>query len=249
MKTARFNLRLWATWLVVVWCSTALVAQEEPRPTKSKELPPEVSALAQAKRLAPDGELWIDTQSRQVLIGGEVCFREGPLEMFACLQGTKEHESVVALRTRAFMIHAALLAVGAEPGNPVQFRPDHQPATGSEIEVLVYWTDEGGKRRQSRAADWIKNSQTGQPLAHTWVFGGSGFWEDETTGMKYYMAEDGDVICVSNFPSALLDLPIESSQANEALLYEAHTENIPPLATEVLVVLRPVKDREQKASP
>jgi len=53
------------------------------------------------------------------------------------------------------------------------------------------------------------------------------------------MAESGDLICVSNFPTATLDVPVKSSQANEELLYEPFTERIPPRDTKVRLVLRP----------
>ncbi len=42
------------------------------------------------------------------------------------------------------------------------------------------------------------------------------------------MAESGDLICVSNFTTAMLDIPIESSQSNEGLMFEASTGKIPP---------------------
>ena len=58
------------------------------------------------------------------------------------------------------------------------------------------------------------------------------------------MAEAGDFICVSNFPSAMLDLPVESSQATEQLLFQAWEERIPPLETKVFVVLAPKVDDE-----
>ena len=44
---------------------------------------------------------------------------------------------------------------------------------------------------------------------------------------------------------AMLDVPVESSQANSALLFEAFTDQIPPKGTLVTVVLTPrVKDLE-----
>ena len=76
-------------------------------------------------------------------------------------------------------------------------------------------------------------------MTHGWVFAGSGFWTDPQTGQKHYQAEGGDFICVSNFPSAMLDLPIESTQANQGLLFEAFSKRIPPLGTRVRVILRP----------
>lgn len=210
--------------------------QQEP---PAREVPPEVKVLPEAKRLSPESEVWIDTVGKRVIVAGKVCFREGPLEMFACLAGTKEHESIVAVYSRAYIIHAALLAVGAEQGTPVQFLPEYRPAEGQEIEVTVHWTDEQGQRRQARGQEWIRDMRTKRELAHPWVFGGSGIWKDENSGATHYMAEDGDFICVSNFPSAMLDLPIESSQANDALVYEAYTDRIPPLETEVTLILTP----------
>jgi len=48
------------------------------------------------------------------------------------------------------------------------------------------------------------------------------------------------VICVSNFPTALLDLPLQSSQANEELLFEAFAGRVPPRDTEVDLILSAV---------
>jgi hypothetical protein len=77
-------------------------------------------------------------------------------------------------------------------------------------------------------------------MTHDWVFAGSGFWTDEETGKRYYMAEQGDLICVSNFTTATLDVPIESSQSNEGLLFEANPDRIPEAGMPVRLVLKPV---------
>jgi hypothetical protein len=190
------------------------------------------------KRLDPECNAWIDPKYKRVVVDGEVSLTEGPLEMFACIKGTKEHESVVAVDCKAFLLHAALLAVGAVPGQPVQFSPVYRAASGTPISVELVWTDAKGVHR-SNAKEWVMNYKTKKPLDTDWVFTGSGFYEDEETKEKHYMAEGGDLICVSNFPSAMLDLPIESSQANNALTFSANTEAIPPKGTKVRMVLTP----------
>ena len=101
------------------------------------------------KRLLPDAEVWIDLPAKTVVLGAEVSCREGPLEMFACPKNTKEYESVVAVNSKAYAVHTALLAVGAQPGNPVQFMPDYVPAKGAPIDVYVQWIDEEGTHSQS----------------------------------------------------------------------------------------------------
>jgi len=200
-------------------------------------------------RLSPKFDVWVDAKRKRVVMLGEVALRKGFLELFACLKGTKEHESIVSIDTSATLVHTALLAVGAEAGHPVKFRPKYRPARGTRVEVLVFWNDQRGARHHARAQDWVRNSQTKRPLEHDWVFGGSAFWEDEQTGQRFYQAEDGDLICISNFPSALLDLPVKVSQANDSLLFEAWTERIPPLGTKVAVVLVPQlsKPRAEKS--
>jgi len=190
-------------------------------------------------RLMPGYDVWIDAANKRVVMDGTVCLREGQLEMFACTKGTKEHESVVAANTKAYAVHAGLLAVGAKVGTPVQFQPTYKPATGTEIEIGVVWTDKNGTVHRDRAQDWIQNVKTGKAMEYSWVFSGSGFWEDPDGGPKRYMAEAGDFICISNFPSAMLDLPVQSSQSNEELLFQAYTEHIPPLGTKVRLVLTP----------
>ncbi|MFM8893500.1 MAG: hypothetical protein ACKOTB_18140, partial [Planctomycetia bacterium] len=58
-----------------------------------------------------------------------------------------------------------------------------------------------------------------------------------------------DLVCLSNFPTAMLDLPIESSQSNEALLFEAFDGRIPPRGTVVDMILTPAAARPAPASP
>ncbi len=236
--------RSWLFWGLVLTCIAAGVfgaglhaAEDGAKPAEPARNPrPDPPGLV---RLSPDHDVWVDKKNKRVVMVGQVCLREGQMEMFACLKNTKEHESVLAVPTEAFVVHAGLMAVGAEPGNPARFLPKYEPARGTEIGITLYWTDEKGQRHESKAQDWLRNMRTNKPLDQPWVFAGSAFWVDDTTKQRHYQAEEGDFICVSNFSSAMLDLPIESSQANSALLFEAMTERIPPKGTNVTIVLTP----------
>ena len=245
--------------VVSVIASIGLTAQADrtstaPKPPAAKSL---LTGNAQrfadppkAKRLAEHAEVWVDRPRKMVIMDGKVCLREGPLEMFACTRNTKEHESILSINTHAKLVHTALVFVGAEPGAPVRFNPKYVPASGCEVEVMLYWFDEDGKRQKSRAQEWVRRFDTKKAMELPWVFAGSGFWKDEETGIKYYQADGGDFICVSNFPSAMMDLPVESTQADTGLLFEAFTERIPPSGTKVRVVLLPKIDKktERKVS-
>lgn len=212
--------------------------EAKPKPKVSKDPPGMI-------RLLPDKDAWIDKANKRVVMDGTVCLREGQLEMFACTVGTKEHESVVSVDVEAYAIHAALQAVGAQPGSPVQFQPEYKAATGPIIDITCIWTDADGKTRRERAQNWVRDWNTKAPMSENWVFGGSGFWEDEETHDRHYLAEGGYLICLSNFGAAMLDLPVESTdKAQAGLLFEAFTENIPPRGTRVRLVLAPRIDKQ-----
>jgi len=196
---------------------------------------------AALKPLDEQKPVWIDQKNGRVVMVGQICQTDTPLEMFACLKDTKEHEAIVVVDVKAFVVHAGLLAIGANTGHPVRFDPQYVPAAGSEIDVTVHWKDTNGKVQTARAQDWILDAQSGDPMNYPWVFAGSGFWQDEQTGQKHYQAEGGDFICVSNFSTAMLDLPIKSSQANNALMFTANSKVIPPRGTPVTLVLTVAK--------
>jgi hypothetical protein len=199
------------------------------------------------RRLMPDHEVWFDVKQKIVVANAEVVLNRGPLEMFACPPNTKEHESILRVKSAAFVIHAGLLAVGAKSGHPVKFDPKYEAATGQEIDIFLVW-DHEGKQRWARAQDWVLNSKSRKPMQTPWVFAGSGYWVNPDNGTRHYLAESGELICVSNFSTATLDLPVESSQANEGLLFEANTENIPPKRTAVKMVLVPKTEKEPEAN-
>ena len=238
-KRKRFSISF-AGLMAIVAFTTVTANGDDP--------PAEGEQKRELLQLLPNAPLWIDKTNQRVVMVGKVCLRQGQLEMFACPEGTKEHESVLSVPVEAANVHAALLAVGAEAGRPVQFQPRYQAATGTQIDVALYWTDEEGKRRSAWAQEWVQDANTGKALIHPWVFAGSGFWVDEQTGKRSYLANQGEMICVSNFSSAMLDLPIESSDKAGQLSFDAFTERIPPLGTKVTIVLKPVlEDKKDKA--
>lgn len=188
-------------------------------------------------RLSPTDDVWVDRQRGEVLVGGGIALDRGVIEVFACPRGSKEHEAVVATDAPARLVHAALLAVGLEPGAPVSYDPDYVPARGPVVRVRVRWRDADGALQERPAQEMIRDTRTGRHLDADWVFAGSVFWRDPADGREYYQGDGGDLICVSNFPTATLDLPIESSQANDALLFEVFVERVPPRGTPVELVL------------
>lgn len=210
--------------------------QREMEARKMSYLPPPENG----KQLAKNGRAWIDRDKNVVYVDGRISLRKGQLEMFACPPNTKEHESIVSVESEAFVLHAGLLAVGAETGTPVAFAPEYKAPTGTKIDIDVIWKDKEGKQHKVRAQDWIRDTRTKKAMDLPWVFAGSGFWKNEELGTSGYLAEDGDLVCVANFSTAMLDVPAERTSNNSGLSYEAWTERIPPLGWPVRLAFKPV---------
>jgi hypothetical protein len=109
--------------------------------------------------------------------------------------------------------------------------------TAEQRDTLIAWSEDPAYRAAIQA--FYDRSQP-RPMNADWVFAGSGFYVDED-GERMYQAEGGDLICVANFPTATIDVSIESSASGEQnLAFEPATERIPPVDTEVTIELIPV---------
>jgi hypothetical protein len=244
MSTILALRRVWwlPTLTLALACGCEAVERDEPTP-KSKEPPQETKKVL----VAPNVHLEIQGERRRVLVSAQVCLREGQLELFLCRKNTKEHEAILSADVDAREVHKALLLAGATEGSPVRYRPRYRPASGSTIKVSVLYQDKG-RLVGAPAQSWVKNAKTGKALDSDWVFAGSALVDNplDPDKPKHYLANDGDVICLSNFETAMLDVPFESSKDNAELTFVAFTDRIPPLETKVVVALEPVPDPKKK---
>jgi hypothetical protein len=196
--------------------------------------------------------LWVDLgkEARRVIIRGTVCQNRAVLEEFLCLAQTKEHESIVAADIDPRTLHAALLLAGAEPGSVAKFDEKFHPPTGDVIEISIE-CKQGKNGKRAKAQDWIRDVATGKSIEHQFVFAGSQEIKHPVTGETYYLGNDGDIISVANFASSVIDIAAESSESDTQRLYETFTERIPPLETEVFVILKPLpkKGKSKAAEP
>lgn len=220
------------------------VEEKEPEP----ELPPPIPTGAVVLNKARTIMLEVPKNGpRKVHILAEVCLREGPLEVFLCKARTKEHESILAADFDARDLHTALVTAKANPGSPVQFfnqktmKEEFRPATGSKIRITLTY-NLGGKPTTAIAQEWIRDAKTKKDMTHEWVFAGSRLFKnpEDPLAPDYYCANNGEVISISNFIDAMLDLPVKSPRESAALAFESNPTKIPPKGTKVLVTLEVV---------
>jgi hypothetical protein len=295
------------TWLagIVLFAAPCLVGSHGMRATAA-----DGDAAPRLVPLTKNGAVLLDAPGRRVVLKGKVVLRQGLLEMLVCKKQTKEHESILSVDAPVFVVHTALLAIGAKPGTGVRYSPRFQPPTGQKIDVFLAWQDDKGKLHRVPAQQWIRHSTRRyhtivfdklpeglelpkdsdlkydpktkelfwfgimsaaqrdallslskdetfraavrkihdesqiRPMTEHWVFAGSSFFVDDKTGDRLYEAEGGDVVCVANFTTAMLDVASESSsRGEESLVFEAWEDRIPPVGTEVSIELIPVPDK------
>ncbi len=239
------RLPLWVWLLLATLAAVALGALTylllQPPPTPAAK--PVLVPAPEIKRKELVKNVLLETQgdTRRVVILTTVVHREGQLEGLLTKARTKEHEYILAFDGDAIHIHTALLAAGAEAGSPVKFEPRYAPATGTTIKATVRY-EKAGRRISHPAQEWIQNVNTKKQLDQDWVFGGSHLVEDrENAGEKVYLANYGDLICLCNMDTAMLDLPVRSPKKFDDRLFHAWTERIPPEGTKVELILEPVK--------
>ena len=78
-------------------------------------------------------------------------------------------------------------------------------------------------------------------MSAEFVFPGSYEFTPEGGDKKFYAAEGGQLICVANFASSVIDVKEASSADDGVQSYEADPESVPPRGTPVIVELIPVK--------
>jgi hypothetical protein len=207
------------------------------------EEPPEVKRVELGKNLFFE----VQGEQRRVIVRAAVCLREGQLEGLLTRKGTKEHEYVLAADVDARKVHLALVAARAQPGTPVQFAPKYVPASGSAIKITLQYQKDG-RTVTVPAQQWVREARTKKDLAEEWVFGGSRLVPDPEDKDKppLYLANHGDLVCVCNMDTAMLDLPVRSPKKFDERVFNAHTERIPPVGTAVDVVFEPVRANKDK---
>jgi hypothetical protein len=206
-----------------------------------------VPLVEEPDSLIPLDQIWITADRKNVVMIGRVVLREGFLELLACRAGTKEHESILAIRVEPHFIHAALLVANAREGKPMQMSPVFTPATGDKIDITLRWKDETETQHESSAQDWVWDMSDSpedakKPMTTHWVFSGSRMIDDEGINQFQYLADaTGELFGLSNFVGSILDVPIRSSDSNEQLMFGCFTERIPPLDTLVTIILTPTE--------
>ena len=226
------------------WPCLVLVSDEPQAPAAAQ--PPTENRLEPSPQWKPLARsLWFDPEHKQLIVRTRVVLRAGPLEHLLCLKGTKEHEAILATDaapradTRRTDPHRCRGGPSGTLSTQVRAsQPAHRSPSSSSGRLTAKPTAD--------ARSWVKDEKNGKSLAEHWVFAGSELFNDPVTKKTVYLADEGDLITVANFGSAILDLPLASSANDADRVFAADTAQVPPLGTEVFMRLGPVLPQAKK---
>jgi hypothetical protein len=111
-----------------------------------------------ATALNPEETVFLNARSGRVFLRTEVACPDCVLEMVCVPERRKEHETILRIRAEAFVIHTALLALGLEPGTPVEYSPEFKPPSGTPIQLHVSWIDNDGKTQRAELRSWVRHN-------------------------------------------------------------------------------------------
>lgn len=195
----------------------------------------------------------VNASERWIAFDGEVAIDchdpETPdvfLEVVCCTPDTREHESLVVARVAPSLVHAALLAVGGEPGRPGRWRVEggdvvRVPPQGQPVEVRLI---AAGSDIPGDPGMWITRGAGGPPLLRAapdsgWVFAGSRL--REWNGRTVYDADGtGTLIGLHTFGSETIAwMRVESPDSSvDEPRWLANNGVVPPMGTPVEVRVR-----------
>ncbi len=166
------------------------------------------------------------------------------LEVLACGRDTREHEAVVVTDARPSQVHAALLAIGLEPGKPGSYSWQGQQVqanapTGPRVRVEVIV----GEGAPSLLTDWAINAKSGQTLTaalresgHAMLFAGSVSVERDG-GINYLGDGGGTLVGLSTFGTETIacESLFNPDSAVEEPIWIANAALVPATGTAVRV--------------
>jgi hypothetical protein len=222
-------------------------------PSALREILPGVRADLAAKLVEFDGIVPLDCHNPQT--------PDVFLEVTVCTRDTKEHESLVMTRATASNVHAALLAIGLQPGAPGRWNYENRtftpvPPRGSPVRVTLAYFGADGKEIEAPATDWIINAATKAPFqsgsgapgrseeSDGFVFAGSRMAKHE--GFEVYDADGvGTVVGLCTFGAETVAWSRVISPDSDVSEPEwiADPAKVPAFGTPVVVRIRPAASR------
>lgn len=192
------------------------------------------------------GDVVVSFASQTVTIPASVALDEGWLEVFACLQGTRDHETVVVTSAKPSTIHAALLLLELTPGSPALYDIPTKvgtPPAGPRIGVSLEWDRPDGAVEHLTSGDVLASDRNIAPPE--FLFAGSLIAPNAPSmgpGEHYVADYTGTIVGLATFGDELIAArAVHSPETGvEPEAWRIQSGVLPPIGTPIRLVLHHV---------
>jgi sRNA-binding regulator protein Hfq len=183
------------------------------------------------------GRVTVDKNKKIVSFPAKLNMKEGLIEFLVCNKDGKLYESIFSTDVEPVHLQVALILLGLEYGQNIEFRNDPRIPKGAKLEILIEW-DEGSKTVQKSAYEVIfdrvknKNMEKGY-----FVFTGS-----RIINGVFLAQEESSLIATFHDPGSIINyseptLPDKTGYS----AYDADSKNLPEINKEVNIIIKPVE--------
>lgn len=219
------------------------------------------------------GKVRLFRAENRVEVEGLVAVQRNLIELFACAEGGKAHESVLVLDARPSNLNLALKLLGLNDGGQVKVKRtvrvrrngeivdeeqevleengpnwlgDPRRPMGDRVIVTVRWKDKDDKEVEVRAEDLIFEPARNRSMPRAgWIYAGSRFAQNPLSKRDEIVADHSKTVMTTwHDPDAILDNPLPDGGDDE--IYYANPDVVPPRGTRVTLVIRKPSEAEEK---
>jgi hypothetical protein len=238
-------------FLVIPVCVSFSLAQEttpvKPQPSTPKDataepVKPSVTKLDETRYQI--GSVLLDRKNREIRFPAKVNMAEGLIEYMIILQKGKAHEALLITTIVPTELNLAFVLLRYPPspelfsqinetGHPTGIYPEvpNPVRAAARITMEVEWSDNGTTRRVP-INEWLRDNAKDTALAPgPWLYTGSSFSEG-----KFIPDLSGDIASIKLDPYSMINYP---GTDNEGLTWFAFPNRVPPVGTDVTVIITP----------
>jgi len=216
------------------------------------------------------GKVRLFRRVKRIEVKGHIAVQRRAIELFACTEGGKVHETVVVLDCKPSNLNLALLLLGLDDGGQVRekvkvmrdgkeveqemlvengprYFGDPRKPHGDRLLVRVRWTNPETKKETTvRAEDMVYNVSKQKPMRPVgWTFTGSRWVKNPRSGKVEFAADHTKTVMTTyHDPNTVLENPLNTGGNDE--LYHANADVVPPRGTAVTLIIT-VPDKEELA--
>ena len=173
----------------------------------------------------------ININENKITFPAEFNMEKGLVELVLCGENGKLHESVLKTNIIPSHLQTALLMLGLECGQNLDFQGQDKTPEGDSLLIYVEWTDSLDKKINVRIEELVYNKPQKRKMKETyWIFLGSKFIDDR------FMADiEESIVTTYHDPFSIIDNPLETG--NDDTLYEVNSSIVPKKGTKAKIII------------